>query len=334
MRTPDITGRTSLRRLVQYAVGIGVMLLGVLLVSLMAERGMQDTAAAEARRSESLRLAYELRQTSDDLTRMARGYVATGEPKYLNWFEEILPIRAGSAPRPEQYDQIYWDFVTDTGVQPTPSGPPVSFATLAARAGFSPDELAVLATAQARSDALARIEEQAFAIVKAGGSPPGPAHDRATAMLYDANYLHAKAQIMESTGQVSQPRVLAGRRPARPSSIWRGGSLAFRSATERTAMASGVGVGLPGRVLVTGAPVWIPDVTRDSNFPRAAAASELGAGMAFPVLAGDEVVAVLEFFSSRPAEPDQGLLTLLVDVGTQLGHVVDRVRAAVCRSAR
>ena len=74
-----MTGRTSLRRLVTGGVVVGLVLLAVvLLLSLAAERSMQDATAAEARRSESLRLAYELRQTSDDLTRMARSYVATG----------------------------------------------------------------------------------------------------------------------------------------------------------------------------------------------------------------------------------------------------------------
>ena len=96
-----VTGRTSLKRLVTGGVGIGLVLLAVLLlVSLLAERSMQQATAAEARRSESLRLAYELRQTSDDLTRMARSYVATGDPRYLAWFREILAIRAGTAPRP------------------------------------------------------------------------------------------------------------------------------------------------------------------------------------------------------------------------------------------
>ena len=176
------------------------MLLAVLLlVSLLAERSMQDATAAEARRSESLRLAYELRQTSDDLTRMARSHVATGDPRYLTWFREILAIRAGTAPRPVDYDGIYWDSVSDTGQRPTPSGPPVAFATLATRAGFSPQELALLATAQTRSDALARIEEQAFALVQAGGAAD---RERADAMLYDATYLHAKAEIMEPIGQV------------------------------------------------------------------------------------------------------------------------------------
>jgi signal transduction histidine kinase/DNA-binding response OmpR family regulator/HPt (histidine-containing phosphotransfer) domain-containing protein len=452
--------RTSLRRLVQVGVGIGVALLAVLLLlSLMAELSMQGAAGAEARRSTSLRLAYELRQTSDDLTRMARSYVATGNPEYRSWFEEILAIRAGTAPRPEGYDQIYWDVVSDTGVRPTPFGPPVSFSTLAAQAGFNADELRLLATAQARSDALAGIEEQAFALVDQTGATPGPAHDRATALLYSAEYLHAKAQIMEPIGEVltlvddrtaqesnqavgkarawsigavgvallllagmavfaavtrrsvirpvldldgatarmadgdhdvqasvdgvSELSALATRfngmaervrvRTAElellhrvaatahgatdlsaatrevldlvcaytgwkvshvywrdndallPSSIWRGGSPAFRSATEDTPMSSGTG--LAGRVLATGAPVWIRDVLRDPTFVRAPAARDLGAGLAFPVLAGDEVVAVLEFFSSAPAEPDEALLALLADVGRQLGRVVDRVRA-------
>jgi signal transduction histidine kinase/CheY-like chemotaxis protein/HPt (histidine-containing phosphotransfer) domain-containing protein len=203
-----MVGRTSLRRLVTGGVVVGLVLLAVvLLLSLAAERSMQDATAAEARRSDSLRLAYELRQTSDDLTRMARSYVATAQPRYLDWFHEILAIRAGTAPRPEGYDGIYWDIVSDTPdgtdrPRPTPFGPPEAFATLAARAGFSPAELALLATAQARSDALADVEQQAFALVTANGGAPGPDRDRATAMLYDERYMHAKDEIMEPIGQV------------------------------------------------------------------------------------------------------------------------------------
>ena len=88
-------------------------------------------------------------------------------------------------------------------------------------------------------------------------------------------------------------------------------------------------IGLPGRVLATRKPAWITDVTKDPNFPRAKAAAEIGvrAGFAFPVSIGPEIVAVMEFFSEVPVEPDEGLLGVMVHVGSQLGRVIERKRA-------
>jgi PAS domain S-box-containing protein len=102
---------------------------------------------------------------------------------------------------------------------------------------------------------------------------------------------------------------------------------AFRRVTETTRFSSGLG--LPGRVLASGAPAWIVDVTKDPNFPRAQLATEIGvkAGMAFPVLVGKEVLAVLEFFSDTAAEPDPSLLSVMTQIGTQLGRVLERTRA-------
>ena len=102
----------------------------------------------------------------------------------------------------------------------------------------------------------------------------------------------------------------------------------FRQVTESTDLHGGVG--LPGRVLTTGAPAWIEDVSTDDNFPRAHAALEIEvrAGFAFPVVVGTEVVGVLEFFAHEAIETDQNLLSVLANVGSQLGRVVERVRAA------
>jgi predicted signal transduction protein with EAL and GGDEF domain len=88
------------------------------------------------------------------------------------------------------------------------------------------------------------------------------------------------------------------------------------------------GKGLPGRVLQTGLPAWIRDVDSDKNFPRAAAARRCGlnAAFAFPVLAGSEVSAVLEFFLEHPHDPDEMLLRVMGQIGTQLGRVVERRR--------
>ena len=89
------------------------------------------------------------------------------------------------------------------------------------------------------------------------------------------------------------------------------------------------GVGLPGRVLASGKPAWVEDVTLDDNFPRRSLSSDLGvrAGLAFPVLVNREVVAVLEFFATEPAQPSAGLLELMQNVGTQIGRVIERARA-------
>ena len=58
----------------------------------------------------SYRLADQLRQSSDDLTRMVRTYAVTGDGRFEEYFYTILKIRDGKAPRPEHYNRIYWDF--------------------------------------------------------------------------------------------------------------------------------------------------------------------------------------------------------------------------------
>jgi signal transduction histidine kinase/DNA-binding response OmpR family regulator len=89
------------------------------------------------------------------------------------------------------------------------------------------------------------------------------------------------------------------------------------------------GIGLPGRVLAQGRPAWVADITAETNFPRQAAAEAAGlrAGMGFPVLVGREVAGVLEFFSRQTEEPDEAVLALMGDVGTQIGRVIERARA-------
>jgi PAS domain S-box-containing protein len=102
----------------------------------------------------------------------------------------------------------------------------------------------------------------------------------------------------------------------------------FQKVTEATRFASGVG--LPGRVLASGQPAWIQDVTKDPNFPRAQLVAEINVkgAFAFPVLVGPKVAAVLEFFSDKTAEPDEPLLEVMAQIGTQLGRVIERTEAA------
>ena len=89
------------------------------------------------------------------------------------------------------------------------------------------------------------------------------------------------------------------------------------------------GIGLPGRVWANGEPAWIPDVVRDTNFPRAPVGAREGlhAAFGFPVLLRGEVLGVMEFFSREIREPDEELLAMLTTVGNQIGMFIDRRRA-------
>jgi PAS domain S-box-containing protein len=89
------------------------------------------------------------------------------------------------------------------------------------------------------------------------------------------------------------------------------------------------GVGLPGRVWESKAPAWISDVTVDPNFPRAQAAREAGlkAAVAIPVMADEEVVAVIEFFVRESRVEDVRFVSLISSVVAQLGQIVHRKRA-------
>jgi len=104
----------------------------------------------------------------------------------------------------------------------------------------------------------------------------------------------------------------------------------FRRITETTPLE--IGLGLAGRVARSGKAVWISDITSDktqaTNFPKKKAADPgVKGAFGFPVVTVGEVVAVLEFFSSRIEEPDNELLAVMTNVGAQLGQVVERSRA-------
>ena len=89
------------------------------------------------------------------------------------------------------------------------------------------------------------------------------------------------------------------------------------------------GVGLPGRVWKSGTAAWIPDVVKDSNFPRApyAAKEGLHGAFGFPIVGPAGFLGVMEFFSPEIREPDEDLLKMFDGVGGQVGQFIERKRA-------
>jgi signal transduction histidine kinase/integral membrane sensor domain MASE1/ActR/RegA family two-component response regulator len=101
----------------------------------------------------------------------------------------------------------------------------------------------------------------------------------------------------------------------------------FETITRQSTFAPGIG--LPGRVWSSGVPAWLPDVTQDANFPRAPTAVREGlhSGFSFPVRLADEVLGVIEFFSSEIRQPDHDLLRMFATVGGHIGQFLERRRA-------
>ena len=90
------------------------------------------------------------------------------------------------------------------------------------------------------------------------------------------------------------------------------------------------GVGLPGRVWSSREPAWIPDVTADNNFPRAAVAERVGlhAAFALPIMQGRRVQGVMEFFSQQILQPSPDLLNTMTTICNQIAIYIERLWAS------
>lgn len=150
-------------------------------------------------RLQSLMLADELRQSSDDLTRMIRTYIATGNPLYKEHYQEILDIRNGKKLRPEDYQNIYWDLVGLDDERPTPnSAQSMSLMDKMRKVGFTKNEFDKLSEAKNNSDTLTQIEFTAMKLVEMKGSELEIQINKQKAfeLLHNEDYHKAKASIM------------------------------------------------------------------------------------------------------------------------------------------
>lgn len=151
---------------------------------------------ANARRQQLFLLADELRQSSDDLTRMVRTYVMTGDARYKREFEEVLAIRNGLKPRPAPVGVLYWDLLPVLRASAASAVAPQSLLSQLEQAGADAELMGLLTLTKGRSDELARIEKQAMAVWESGPGTEAERRLAASAMLHDAAYHEAKANIM------------------------------------------------------------------------------------------------------------------------------------------
>lgn len=140
------------------------------------------------------------------------------------------------------------------------------------------------------------------------------------------------AAICESMGWEAGGlwRITAGGREVECIGFWHAASTAVPEleASNRDAHYK-KGVGLPGRVLASGEPVWTADMGREKDLPRARAARADGieGACAFPIRVGDKIQGVIEFFCSKALAPDDTLRQWMISIGNQIGLFMQREEA-------
>lgn len=156
-------------------------------------------------RYDSYLLADELRQSSDDLTRMIRTFAATGNKRFEAQFFEVLSIRNGELSRPQGYNLVYWDLLALADEQPVSDGDAVALRDRMIKAGVADNELKLLSLAQTNSDALVALERVAMRainddlmIADEHYRQPGESNrEMAIRLLHGVDYHQAKVAIME-----------------------------------------------------------------------------------------------------------------------------------------
>ena len=141
--------------------------LGIIFINIQNISSQLENASA--RQLNSYKLADELRQSSDDLTKLVRSYVATAgkNPGFEEQYNAILDIRNGKSPRPEEYSRIYWDFVAGGIKKPRPnSNLKIALKDLMKQEGFTEAEFKKLEETEARSNVLVNLEVKAFEMIK------------------------------------------------------------------------------------------------------------------------------------------------------------------------
>ena len=142
-------------------------------------------------RTSLMSLAGELRQSSDDMTRFARSYAATGNDDYKKRYQTVLDIRDGQVDRPEGYEHAYWDLEQIGLLTDNKNSNGIPILTRLRESGLDSYMVDLLAKSKARSDELVALERQAFSLVEIGYT------GEAVRVLFSDEYHSAKGQIME-----------------------------------------------------------------------------------------------------------------------------------------
>ena len=99
-------------------ISLSVLIFQVIYLFYQIYRGQNEYAQIIDDKFKSEKIINEIRQSSENLTRLARLYTNTKDTLYRNQFFEVLNINKGTAARPHFSNRIYWNVLTTKDKQP------------------------------------------------------------------------------------------------------------------------------------------------------------------------------------------------------------------------
>ncbi len=155
------------------------------------ENRQKETRSSYLDYVQLIKLSDELRQSSDDLTRFARAYAATGDFKYKIRSQAVLDIRNGKIPRPQGYERAYWDLEIAGELGTVEEGEAKSLSERLKENDLDAYSIRKLGDSELMSERLATIEADASRAVSMGNFEEG------LNLLYGKEYHLFKSQVVK-----------------------------------------------------------------------------------------------------------------------------------------
>ncbi len=163
-----------------------VLLFAVVIIFILYSASERTINLATFNKHQSWLLIDELRETSDELTLMAKNYIIDGDPKYKKFHQSILMIRDGTMAKPINYNTTYWDLYYDQLLPPRMQNTPnKSLLSLIQESSFTEEELIIISNILESSKELTKTEENAFLIFESNFPNPVIAREKALKVLFE-----------------------------------------------------------------------------------------------------------------------------------------------------
>ena len=176
---------------------------------LMIQRAHDSMLAEQQHRQQAMSLAIELRQETEQLTNLVRAYTSTGQTRFLTYYYDILAIRQGEKPQPQNYvSGAYWDLAIAGEIQHhfPENGEQRSLTHKMRSLGFSAEEFSALDKVTSATEAMKQIEQVAFAATQGLYDPRTenfvsdgkPQLDFASQLVHSKKYNQLKSDLAKS----------------------------------------------------------------------------------------------------------------------------------------